>query len=258
MEQAQQCTLSHARGDDASSREPQPTLSGPCPRYARRPRPAPHSRTFQNTSTQGRPSKPPTRTRSLEERARRRRTDNLDNPAALIDAHARARATSASRHGRVRISTPIHGPCFFRTHRLGGGCRQCPADVSREWIGQRCTDHHRRTPAIHAPGTSRQCTPSALRDPHPSRSTRRLLKAAKLSPPVKSAQNSNTSPPDRLPAVGNHRTTWPRRIATVNSPLTHTASRRNGPPAPPPRTFLSGTFSDQRHTTGARVGVNML
>lgn len=57
----------------------------------------------------------------------------------------------------------------MKTHRLGGGCRQCPADVSREWIGQCCTNHHQHQPTL--PSKPPDSAPIRTQGSHPSKPT---------------------------------------------------------------------------------------
>ena len=54
----------------------------------------------------------------------------------------------------------------------------------REWIGQRCTNHHRQTPTIHAPGTSRGVHTIRTQGPQSKQTDSQPppLKATKLSP----------------------------------------------------------------------------
>ena len=76
----------------------------------------------------------------------------------------------------------------------------------REWIGQRCTNHHRQTPTIHAPGTSRgvhtirtQGPQSKQTDSQPPPS-----RPPNSAPLVKSAQNADTSHATSPPALGGN------------------------------------------------------
>lgn len=192
------------------------------------PRPTHHSRTFQDTSTQEGRTKPPTRTHSLKERARRRCTD------------AHARPHPPRRHGRVHIGTPIHGPCFSG-HIDSQGCCQCPADMPSRGseIGQYCTNPTTGGPR---PSTLPEPPDSA---PHPhqtSPSTNRLADSSRPpnpDPPTQSAETrtphtprhprtlggndldiptlpNRTHPTTGLPfsVVGSHTTTQPRHTAT--------------------------------------------
>ena len=221
------------------------------------------SRTFQDTSTQEGRTKPPTRARS-----------ESNGPGEhCTDAHAET--TSASRHERVHIGTPIHSPCFSG-HIDSQGCYQYPADMPplREWIGQCCTDYHQHQPTL--PSKPPDSAPHRTSDVILHKPTHPPLKAFKLSPtreirsklehhthhvaPARSAETTSTPPPHhRIVLAGCEATTDPGLAASPpTSPSTHTAACRNGPPAHRASNLpLLRTFPDERHATGARVGVDM-
>lgn len=236
------------------------------------PRPTRHSRTFQDTSTQEGRMKPPTRTHSLKERARRRCTD------------AHARPHPPRRHGRVHIGTPqFTAPAFQDTSTrkaaasvrltcpLGGGGVKSgntaptppPADPDHPRSRNLQTVHPIHT-RRHPPQTDSQTPQGHQTQTHPHNPPKRNTSHA-TSP--RSVETTSTSlpcrtghtPPQDCPFRSWAATQQPNLVTPPleNSPPTHTAACRNGPPASPPRTFSLRTFSDERHTTGARVGVDM-
>lgn len=84
------------------------------------------------------------RTHRLAKAGRNHRLDTLSQgtgqatlhrqPRQPCRPHRRTRTTSACRHGRVHIGTPIHDPCF-EDASTRKGCRQCPADTPASGSG---------------------------------------------------------------------------------------------------------------------------
>lgn len=166
----------------------------------------------------------------------------------------------------------------MKTHRLGGGCRQCPADVSREWIGQCCTNHHQHQPTL--PSKPPDSAPIRTQGSHPSKPTHTPPQGHQTqAPPVKSAQNAGHLTRHVAPARSAETTSTPLPCRTGHTSPSDRSSvvRRpqNNPASPhrhcglathshcrlPKRSTsivasnlpLLRTFPDERHATGARV-----
>lgn len=228
----------------------QPTLSGPCPRYARD-----HDQHATRTLRTHRLAKTVETTNSTRALSRNGPGEHC------TDVHARPHPPR--RHGRIHIGTTNPRPLLFQDTSTRKGCRQRPADTpSLRGVDRAtpCTDHHQQTPT-HAPRnlqtvhtictqepTSKQTNPQTLQghqtQPHPHNPPKRGHLTGHVTPARSRRRRPRHSPPCRT-----HPTTrLPFSVMgqSHNNPaLSHRHQPRHSPTHPhrshqhtAPRTFL--------------------